>query len=258
MKTMDKDQQIEELTEEVNQLKRQLAMTASLKFHLMPADYPALPELTQVDIYADQISLAKVGGDFFDFFRIDDDHIAMVVADIFDGGDAAALYMIAFKLYMMAELPMGFTPAELIRVINNRLAVTNEGNLCLSAWYGVYELSTGHVTAVNAGHEAPIIVSAEGAHDCKTDVSSYLMAVIENITYESYEFDLAPGDRLLLYTDGATKAGFTREMMGEVLTANPEENTEELVGMLQDAMMEHIGDEKLTDDATFLCLRREV
>ena len=254
---MDKDLRIEELTEEVAQLKRQLAITASLKFHLMPDAYPAFPDIPELDIYADQISLARVGGDFFDFFRIDDDHIGIVVADIFDGGDAAALYMIAFKLYMMAEIPMGFSPAELIGVINNRLSVTTEGNLCLSAWYGVYEVSTGRVTAVNAGHESPLIVSSAGAHDCESDVVSYLMAVIENITYESYEFTLAPGDSLLLYTDGAVKAGFTREKMGEVLIQNRDEKAEELVGILQDAMMEGIGDEKLTDDATFLCLRRE-
>ena len=255
---MDYEERIKELTEEVNSLQRQLAITASLKYHLMPDAYPTFPDVPEVDVYADQISLAKVGGDFFDFFRIDTDHIGLVVADIFDGGSAAALYMIAFKLYMMAELSTGLTPAELIETVNNRLASTNESNLCLSAWFGVYEISTGNITAVNAGHEPPIIANEKGIGDCESDVCSYLMAVVENMTYESYEMHLEPGDRLLLYTDGATKAGFTREMMSDVLKDNPDLNAEELVGALQDGMMEVVGDKRLTDDATFLCVRREV
>ena len=255
---MDQEKRINELTEEVESLKRQLAITASLKYHLMPDAYPFFSDISEIDIYADQISLAKVGGDFFDFFRIDHDHIGIVVADIFDGGDAAALYMIAFKLYLMAELSTGFTPAELIEAVNNRLAATNESNLCLSAWFGVYELSTGTITAVNAGHESPILATSKGIHDCENEEVSYLMAVIENITYESYEIRMEPGDTLLLYTDGAIKAGFTREKMGEVLLQNPDQNAEELVGALQDAMMETIGDDRLTDDATFLCFRKEV
>ncbi len=254
---MDYEERIRELTEEVNSLKRQLAITASLKYHLMPDTYPTFPDIPEVDVYADQISLAKVGGDFFDFFRIDTDHIGLVVADIFDGGSAAALYMIAFKLYMMAELSMGLTPAELIETVNNRLAATNESMLCLSAWFGVYEISTGNITAVNAGHEPPIIANKDGVGDCENDVCSYLMAVIENMTYESYELHLEPGDKLLLYTDGAIKAGFTREMMGEVLKENQDVNAEDLVGALQDGMLEFVGDKKLTDDATFLCVCRE-
>ena len=258
MEKMDYENQIKELKEEVDSLKRQLAITASLKYHLMPDAYPFFSDIPEIDIYADQISLAKVGGDFFDFFRIDQDHIGIVVADIFDGGDAAALYMIAFKLYLMAELSTGFTPAELIETVNNRLASTNESNLCLSAWFGVYELSTGKITAVNAGHESPILATSNGIHDYESEKVSYLMAVIENITYESYEIHMEPGDALLLYTDGAIKAGFSREKMGDVLRQNSDLNAEEIVGSLQDAMLEMIGNNKLTDDATFLCFRREV
>ena len=244
------------LEKELDHLKRQLAMTVSLKYHLMPNVYPAFPDLNDIDVYGDQISLAKVGGDFFDFFRIDNDHIGIVVADIFDGGDAAALYMIAFKLYLMAELSMGFTPEDLIRAVNNRLASKNEDDLCLSAWYGVYELSTGTVTAINAGHEPPIFAGAKGIGTCENEVVSYLLAVVENVTYESYQIQMEPGDRLLLYTDGVTKAGFTEEMIKNVLGRSGDSNAEEIVGMLQEALFEHIGDKMLTDDATFLCIRR--
>ena len=243
----------ETMMEELEHLKRQLAMTVSLKFHLMPNVYPAFPDLPGIDIYGDQIGLGKVGGDFFDFFRINNDHVGILVADIFDGGDAAALYMVAFKLYMMGELAMGFTPAELMEVVNNRLAAANEDDLCLSAWYGVYELSTGIITAVNAGHEPPVLLTKESCGECENEVQSYLLAVMENISYESYEFRLNPGDKLILYTDGMTKAGFTREMLIETLEGCRGENAEDTVGTIQEAMFDQVG-EDLPDDATFVCL----
>ncbi len=245
------------LAEELAHLKRQLEMTVSLKYHLMPNVYPAFPDLEEIDVYADQIGLAQVGGDFFDFFRIDSDHIGILIADIFDGGDAAALYMIAFKLYLMGELSMGFTPEELIAVVNNRLAEKNEDSLCLSAWYGVYELSTGKITAVNAGHESPLLARADGTvGQCESEVSSYLLAVMENLSYESYEIQMQPGDRLLLYTDGVVKAGFTEKMICDTLAKNPDEDAEGIVGTLQDALFEQVGDAKLKDDASYLCVRR--
>ena len=249
---MDRDK----LLQEMEHLKRQLAMTVSLKFHLMPNVYPAFPDLKDIDICGDQISLARVGGDFFDFFRIDNDHVGIVVADIFDGGDAAALYMIAFKLYLMAEISMGFTPEDLIRTVNNRLASKNEDNLCLSAWYGVYEISTGTITAINAGHEPPIFANAKGAGRCENEIVSYLLAVVENVSYESYQIKMEPGDKLLVYTDGVTKSGFSEDMIRDVLADCKDENAEEIVGIMQEAFFKQIGDAKLADDATFLCIRR--
>ncbi|MBQ7679934.1 MAG: serine/threonine-protein phosphatase [Butyrivibrio sp.] len=248
---------------ELDHLRRQLAMTVALKFHLMPTAVPAFPDVPSVDVYADQITLAQVGGDFYDYFRIDADHIGLLVADIFDGGDAAALYMIALKLYLAGELTMGFDAAKLIGDVNNRLCHANEDDLCLSAWYGVYEISTGVITAVNAGHEPPLLLRDGQVSLCPNEVSSYLLAVMEGIPYESYEIRLEPGDRLLLYTDGVTAAKdsagahFTEEMIRRVLATTGGMDSEEAVGTLQDALFAHVGEEPLRDDATFLCLSRK-
>ncbi len=254
---------IRELTLENEHLKRRIQMAVNLRFHLMPNVYPAFPDITGMDIYADQIGLAGVGGDFFDFFRIDSDHVGIVIADIFDGGDAAALYMVAFKLYLMGELTMGFSPSEIIGVVNNRLARSNEDNLCLTAWYGVYEISTGKITAVNAGHEAPLICHRDGKVEQAEGTLSYLLAVMEGVPFESYEFTLEPGESLVLYTDGVVNAAnakgetFDSERIMKALAENKDENAQDIVGQLQDALFSHIGDEQLKDDASFLCLKRK-
>jgi sigma-B regulation protein RsbU (phosphoserine phosphatase) len=250
------------VTGEKEHLEREIAMAVNLRFHLMPNVYPAFPDIPSVDVYADQIGLAGVGGDFFDFFRIDSDHIGIVIADIFDGGKAAALYMVAFKLYLAGELSMGFTPSEIMGVVNNRLARSNEDDLCLSAWYGVYEISTGKVTAVNAGHETPILCKGGVAEPVPGEAVSYLMAVMEGIKYESYEFYLDPGDCFVLFTDGVIKAAddkgqtFMPERISQVLAGAKDESAEEIVGQLQDELFKHIGDKALPDDASFVCFKR--
>lgn len=242
---------------------RQIGMAVGLRYHLMPDVYPLFTDLSQIDIYADQIGIAKAGGDFFDMFRIDADHIGIVMADIFDGGDEAALYMVAFKLYLAGEVAMGFPPEKLMEVVNNRLSSYNEDNLCLSAFYGEYEVSTGILTAVNASGERPIILRGDVADFCEEDVQSYLMAVTEDMTYEQYQVQLEPGDTLLLYTDGAVKAqngdgeAFGNERLMNALVKAKDNEADEIVGELQGELFEFIGETPLEDDASFLCLRRE-
>ncbi len=255
--------ELSSMRHEKEHLEREIAMVVNMRYHLMPDKYPMFPDLPEVDIYADQIGLAQVGGDFFDYFRIDADHIGIVIADIFDGGNAAALYMAIFKLYLAGELSMGFTVSEIIGVVNNRLARSNEDNLSLSVWYGVYEISTGKITVVNAGHESPLIQTKSGIRHPGNEVMSYPLAVMEGISYQSYEIALEPGDRLLLFTDGAIEAEnkegetFSEDCMKKVLDECIGENADTVVGAMQDAFFSHVGDQPLKDDASFLCLQRK-
>ena len=270
MDNTDRDSSIEELREELarvreeaEHLKRQVRMAVNLRYHLMPSIFPVFPELKTVDVYADQIGKAKVGGDFFDILRLDPDHIGILVSDIFDGGDAAALFMVTFKLYLQGEISMGFAPEKLIEVINNRLSRTNEDDLCLSAWYGEYEVSTGRIRAVNAGHEPPLILKDGKAGICEEDCCSYLLGVTEGVTYKSYELLLSPGDAIVCYTDGILKAvnssgeNYTTEDMSEIMEGCTGGSAEEMVEELQESMLRFAGDEPLTDDVTLLCLMRK-
>ncbi len=256
-------EQIAQLQEEADHMTRVIKMATSLRFHLMPVVYPAFPDYPRIDIYADQIGLAQVGGDFFDYFRVDSNHIGIVIADIFDGGNAAALYMVAFKLFMSGEMGMGFSVDRIMEVVNNRLVKANEEDLCLSAWFGIYEESTGIIRAVNAGHESPLLRTKDGVGHCKGEKISYLLAVAEGMKYDSYEIHLEPGDMLLLYTDGVTNAmnadgeEFDENKIAETFLKIEASSADEVVGDMQGELMSFIGEETLSDDATFLCLIRK-
>ena len=261
--------EIEELREELLQvkedsehLKRQVMMAVNLRFHLMPNVFPVFADVPEVDIYADQISMADVGGDFYDIFRIDADHIGILIADVFDGGDAAALFMVAFKIYLQGELPMGFSAGKLMKLLNTRLTKCNEDNLSLSAWYGVYEISTGKIRAVNAGHEAPLLLKNGSVAVCPEDEKSFLMGIFEGMDYTEYEMQLNPGDALVLYTDGLLKAKnndgelYTVENIMDVISDSHDKDAEGIVAALQKDLLAYAADTPLTDDASILCLIR--
>lgn len=255
-------EELRQVREDANHLKKQVMMAVNLRFHLMPNVFPVFPDVPEVDIYADQISMAHVGGDFYDIFRIDADHIGLLVADIFDGGEAAALFMIAFKIYLAGELSMGFPVEKLMELINNRLSRNNEDNLSLSAWYGVYEISTGNLKAVNAGHETPIIMKKGVAEVCPEDEKSFLLGIFEGMDYFGYETHLDPGESLVIYTDGLLKAQdqegrfYTARKIMTVMEQCNGMEAEETVGALQRDLLDFAGDTPLIDDATMLCLVR--
>ena len=250
------------VTSEAEHLKRQVKMAVNLRYHLMPNNFPIFPDLTEIVIYADQISMADVGGDFFDIFRIDDDHIGLLVADIFDGGDAAALFMVAFKIYLSGELYMGFPIEKLMEIVNTRLVRSNEDNLSLSAWYGIYEISTGNIRAVNACHEAPIIRRKSGADICPEDEVSFIMGIFEGMNYTSYETHLEPGEELVIYTDGFLKAQndngdkYTVENIKNILNQCGDASAEETVAAVQKDLIGFTKGTPLVDDATMLCIKR--
>ena len=254
---------IDELTEENEHLKRQVGIAVSLRYHLMPQANPAFPDHPQTDIYADQISLADTGGDFYDYFRIDSDHIGIVIADIFDGGDAAALYMVAFKLYLQREVSLGFPPEMIMQIVNNRLVEANEDDLCLSAWFGIYEESSGRISAVNAGHEPPLLRYDTGVRSCESKADSYLLAVVKDMDYDSYELCLKPGEMLLLYTDGVTIAQNPQDEMYGVerlikdFAGTDAPSAEKAVGQLQASLFEFAEGRPFADDVSFLCLARK-
>jgi sigma-B regulation protein RsbU (phosphoserine phosphatase) len=253
---------IDELMEEREHLESELSMAAKLKYHLMPNIYPAFPDLSEVDIFADSINIEEIGGDFYDFVRIDSDHIGIVLADIFDGGTAAALYMVAFKIYLNSQLSMDITLESKIETVNDLLCWKNADNLCLSAWFGLYEISTGTLKAVNAGHESVVIFDGEKADICEKEVVSYLLGIIDGMKYQSYEIKLNPGDKLLIYTDGVTDSvnsdgvPYGIERLKSCLETTSGKNCEETVGILERDFSEFAKGSRLTEDASFLCLQR--
>ena len=238
-----------------------LNMAVKLKYHLMPNAYPAFPDVPDIDIFADSLEIEQIGGDYYDFFRIDADHIGIVIADIFDGGKAAAMYMVAFKIYLKSNVMMDDSVEERIESVNDLLCWENANNLCLSAWYAVYEISTGNMKIVNAGHEKALHLSGDKVFSHDENIS-FLMGVMPGMKYREFEMKLEPGEKLLLYTDGVINAKnsdgeiYGKERLIDALKETKGKTSEETIALLQMDLQDHVGIATLSEDATFLCLER--
>ncbi|MCR5452138.1 MAG: SpoIIE family protein phosphatase [Lachnospiraceae bacterium] len=261
---VDYTEEITSITAEKEHLLGQLDIAVRLKLNLMPNVYPAFPEEESFDLYVDMLPIEKIGGDFYDFFRLDRDHIAIVIADIFDGGSASALFMVAFKNVLTQFAGYGLTPEKTISAVSNRLYRDNIDNLTLSAWYGVYEISSGQIIAVSAGHEEPLVIGEKGIRETGEGGIGWVIGMAEDIEYESYSFTLEKGEALFLYTDGVTEAENPdgEEFGIDRLTGSIKikDSAVEIVSGAQKAMTEFEGGSAPKDDSTMLCLlrRREV
>ena len=267
--TNDYEHEIRHLREQIDELKVQnriltdeLSMAVKLKYHLMPNVYPNFPDVPDVNIFADSLQLKPLGGDYYDFFRIDADHIGIVVADIFDGGKAAALYMVAFKLFITSNTMMDDHIEDRMESVNDLLCMGNHNNLSLSAWFGVYEISTGVIRAVNAGHENALLLSDGRVWDYQEPVS-YLLGVMPGMKFQSFEIKMEKGEKLLLYTDGVSAAQnpyrekYSRTRICRAFMETEGMSAEETIAHLQGDLQDFVKEKALHEDATFLCLERK-
>lgn len=251
-------QDIERETAEKERLNGQLSMAVRLKLNLIPNVYPVFPEEKRIDLFGDMLPMETVGGDYYDVFRLDENRIAVVIADVFDGGIPSALFMVAFKLVLTQFSGYGLEPSETIYAVNNRLFRDNSDDLTLSCWYGVLDLSTGEVTAVNAGHEPPFIIGKEGVKRIPSDLPVWIVGMMEGMPFTQYEFSLHSGEKLFLYTDGALNAknesgaSFGEERL--ISSIQGAAGAEEAVRSAEAAINSFSQDTKRTEDTTLLCL----
>lgn len=255
---IDYSEELETVTAEREHLLGQLSVAVRLKLNLIPNVDDPFPGEKRLDLYADMLPIAKIGGDYYDFFRLDQDHIAVVVADIFKGGTPSALFMVAFKIILTQFSGYGLDPGRTISAVNDRLYRDNADDLSLSAWYGVIELSTGRVTAVNAGHEAPLLIDREEVREIPEDDCVFIIGLTEKMPFPQYEFILSPGQLLFLYTDGVTNAegegkeAYGRERLADSLQGA--KDARDAVGRAEDALRRFTGEREQTDDITMLCV----
>ena len=241
-------------------LKGQVRMAVKLKFRLMPYMYPVFPEEKSFDLYMDLNAAEEIGGDYYDFFRTDDSHIAIVIANVPDGGTASALFMVAFKILIRHYAELRLPPAKLLSAINSYLYDNNEDDLTLSCWYGEYEIGTGHITAVNAGHETPVIIRGGSAFPIPEDRPGWMVGMMSGVNFREYEFELKKDDALFLYTEGSSGAEnangerFTSEQICEVIAGA--DSAMDAVARLQAAVTRFTGGTRPESDAAMVCLKQ--
>ena len=240
-------------------IESELNLATSIQADMLPNIFPAFPERTEFDIYATMTPAKEVGGDFYDFFLIDDDHLCMVMADVSGKGIPAALFMMASKIILANNAMMGKSPAQILTDTNTAICSHNREEMFVTVWLGILEISTGKLTAANAGHEYPVIQKPDGAFALYKDKHGFVIGGMPGLQYKEYEMILEPGSKLFLYTDGIPEATDEKgEMFGteRMLAALNEADTaapDGVISTVRGAVDAFVKQAEQFDDLTMLC-----
>jgi sigma-B regulation protein RsbU (phosphoserine phosphatase) len=193
----------------------ELNIATQIQASMLPCIFPAFPERAEFDIYASMIPAKEVGGDFYDFFLVNENTLALVIADVSGKGVPAALFMVIAKTLIKNNAQYGKSPKEVFETVNNLLCENNEAGMFVTAFMGYLDIRSGKFTFVNAGHNPPLLRS-NGQYNYLKTASGFVLAGIEDMFYKESEIVLEKGDELFLYTDGITEAdNKEKELFGE-------------------------------------------
>ncbi len=246
---------------ELDRLDKELKFAADIQINMLPTNFPAFPDRTEFDLFASMTPAKEVGGDFYDFFLIDNDHLGLVIADVSGKGIPAALFMTVSKTLIKNQLMSGSDPATALERVNLQLCERNSSMMFVTVWLAVLEISTGRGMACNAGHENPGLLRAGEAFELLKYKHGVFIGVNKKARYENREFELHAGDCVFVYTDGVPEATnaegkmFGEERMLQTLNQNRETGPEELIHRMRDAVNHFSDDTPQFDDITMLCLR---
>ena len=226
---------------------------------MLPNIFPAYPDRPEFDLYASMDAAKAVGGDFYDFFLIDDDHLCIVIADVSGKGVPAALFMMVSKVILQSCAMLGKSSAEILNKANEAICSNNETNMFVTVWVGILEISTGIITAANAGHEYPILMK-DGEFSVLKGRHGLVIGGMEGVVYKDYQIKLEPGDKLFLYTDGVPEATnkdlkmFGMDRMLDVLNDNRSASSTEILVKMKEALDGFANGADQFDDITMLCI----
>ena len=248
------------VTAEKERIGAELSLATDIQASMLPHIFPAFPDRREFDIYASMDPAKEVGGDFYDYFLIDDDHLCMVIADVSGKGVPAALFMMASKLILQSVAMLGHSPAEILARTNDAICKGNEAQMFVTVWLGILELSTGRLTAANAGHEYPALMRPGGEFELYRDKHGFVIGGMDGLRYRQYDIQLEPGTKLFVYTDGlpeATDADVTQfgtQRMLQALNEAPNAAPEQILRNVRLAVDHFVKDAEQFDDLTMLCM----
>ena len=247
------------ITREKERVSTEMEMARQIQSSMLPHIFPPFPGRSEFDLYAVMDPAKEVGGDFYDYFLIDEDHLCMVMADVSGKGVPAALFMMISKVILQSCAMLGKSAAEILTKTNEALCSDNQVEMFVTVWLGILEISTGKLTAANAGHEYPALRRAGGRFELFKDRHGFVIGGMEGLAYKEYELQLQPGDKLFLYTDGVPEATdaqermFGTEQMLAALNEEPEASPEQLLKGVRRAVDAFVQDAEQFDDLTMLC-----
>ncbi len=251
---------LETVTAEKERIGAELDVAAKIQSSMLPCVFPAFPDRNEFDIYATMDPAKEVGGDFYDFFMVDDDHLAFVVADVSGKGVPAALFMVIGKTLIKDHTGLHNDLGEVFTEVNNILCASNSEEMFITAFEGVLNLKTGELRYVNAGHEMPFICRKNGVYEPFKVKAGFILAGMEGIRYKSGSVQLQPGDKIFQYSDGVPEAmnrkneQYGMHRLEKVLVQNSKKPPAELLPAIKADLDAFVGEAEQFDDITMLCI----
>lgn len=248
------------ITAEKERIDTELNLATNIQSGMLPDKFPAFPDRNDFDIYASMTPAKEVGGDFFDFFMIDENRLGVVIADVSGKGVPAALFMMYSKILLKSYTLMKQSPKAALEEVNRQICESNPEDMFVTVWLGVLDLKTGVFTAANAGHEKPAVKQADGRFELYKDIHGMMVGYMDGIPFREYELKLTKGAKLFLYTDGVAEATnandelFGTDRMIEALRTAEDKTPKDVLEAVNTAVDEFVGNAPQFDDLTMLCI----
>lgn len=249
------------MTAEKQRIGTELDVASKIQRDMLPGIFPPFPDRGEIDLYASMTPAKEVGGDFYDFYFVDRDHLALTIADVSGKGVPASLFMVISKILLKNHAQNGGSPKEIPTYVNHQLYQNNDSFMFCTVWLGILELSTGKLVCANAGHEYPVLKRAGGVYEMIRDKHNAPLGIRDGLRYNEYELMLNPGDCLFEYTDGVTEATnaaeelFGEERLVDALNYNPNDVPENVIKGIYREIKSFVREAPQFDDITMLCIR---
>lgn len=242
-------------------IESELSIAREIQMSILPKNFPPFPDQPEFDLYAVIEPAREVGGDFYDFFKIDRNHLCFVMADVSGKGVPASLFMAVTKTLVKATAKEGITPAEILTQVNNDLAEGNEASMFVTLFCGILNIETGEILFANAGHNPPLLITKQGQVSYLEGASGLVLGAMEGITYQGDRLQLESGESLFLYTDGVTEAMdlgenlFSEERLQQELSRLTQKPIQEILETLLERVKAFSREAPQSDDITMMVLQ---
>lgn len=254
-------ERIKTISAEKERIGTELQLATRIQAAMIPHIFPAFPGRKEFDIYGSMSPAKEVGGDFYDFSLVDDDHLVMAIADVSGKGVPAALFMMASMIILQGTARNSDSPAEILKQTNEIICSNNQEEMFVTVWLGILEISTGKLKAANAGHEYPALSGKSGsAFELIRRKHDFVIGGMPGMKYSEYELQLEPGAKLFLYTDGVPEAVnqdntmFGPDRLVEALNSDTDAEPEQILQNVHKAVDDFVNGTEQFDDMTMLCM----
>ncbi|MBP3820278.1 SpoIIE family protein phosphatase [bacterium] len=253
---------IKNITKEKERINSELNIAKSIQISSLPSVFPPFPDRQEFDIYASMDTAKEVGGDFYDFYFMDENHIMFIIADVSGKGVPAALFMMTAKTLINNISQIVKDPSDIIEQINNKICASNKNGFFITLFAGIVDLRTGKMSCINCGHNPPLILTNDGKYKYMDLDQNVALGVFENMNFKIVDINLNPGDIILTYTDGVTEAlNENDDMYGEdrlkdCLNKNKDiTNIKDIINTIKNDVKQFSGSVSQSDDMTMLIFK---